>query len=82
MCVCVCTVELGLHGLVVQSQSRGDDDHPIGGDGASGRGSAGADVTYTSLPSCKQTSHNVHVVPYVGTVCMHVCMYACRSEMQ
>ena len=55
MNVNVCVVfaaELGLHGLVVQSKSRGDDDHPIGGGGRERKGS-GADASYTPLRSSK-----------------------------
>ena len=54
MCVVV-AAELGLHGLVVQSKSRGDDNHPIGGGGGRERKGSGADVSYTPLHLCKHT---------------------------
>ena len=52
-CVCCCAAELGLHGLVIQSKSRGDDDHPIGGGGGRERKGSGADASYTPLQLCK-----------------------------
>jgi hypothetical protein len=48
--------ELGLHGLVVQSKSRGDDNHPIGGGGGRERKGSGADVSYTPLHLSSQVS--------------------------
>ncbi|CAI8038208.1 Tropomodulin-2 [Geodia barretti] len=48
--------ELGLHGLVVQSKSRGDDNHPIGGGGGRERTGSGADVSHTPLYLASQVS--------------------------
>ena len=42
--VSLTAAELGLHGLISQSQSRGDEQRGIGGGGG---GSAGADASYT-----------------------------------
>ena len=55
MIVVVVAAELGLHGLVVQSKSRGDDNHPIGGGGGRERTGSGADVSYTPLYLGKYT---------------------------